>query len=85
MVGLSSIPLSFLSPGGWDTAADRPHQSPTAPRPTGNSTYAGALAAIMANVVLIGYIFVAVIEDRSDDQQRQQGAGARSSEGKKDR
>lgn len=33
---------------------------------TGNSTWAGALAAIMANVVLISYIFVAMAEDQSD-------------------
>lgn len=32
----------------------------------GNSTYAGALAAIMANAVLIGYIFVAMAEDQSE-------------------
>ncbi|KAL2154886.1 hypothetical protein VTH82DRAFT_3562 [Thermothelomyces myriococcoides] len=45
----------------------------------GNSTYAGALAAIMANVVLIGYIFAAMAEDQSERQ------GGAAKEGKKDR
>lgn len=47
----------------------------------GNSTYAGALAAIMANVVLVGYIFVAMAEDQSDQLE---GGGA-PKDGKKDR
>jgi len=40
----------------------------------GNATYAGAFAAVMANVVLIAYIIVAMREDQSDrieaEQQR---------------
>lgn len=41
---------------------------------TGNSTYAGGFAAIMANVVLIGYVIVAYQDDKgereADEQER---------------
>ncbi|KAI1498374.1 VMA21-like domain-containing protein [Biscogniauxia marginata] len=42
----------------------------------GNSTWAGALAAIMANVVLVGYVVVAMNEDQTDQleaKKEQQG------------
>ena len=39
----------------------------------GNSTYAGATAAVAANVVLIGYIIVAVREDQGDEAEKEKG------------
>lgn len=38
----------------------------------GNSTNAGALAAVMANVVLIGYVIVAFNDDKSEREADEQ-------------
>jgi len=48
--------------------------------PTGNSTFAGATAAIMANVVLVAYVIVAMREDQSEQYDEK-----KRKEGKKDR
>jgi hypothetical protein len=36
----------------------------------GNPTFAGGLAALMANVVLIGYIVVAVRDDQAEHEEK---------------
>ena len=36
----------------------------------GNSTWAGATAAFMANVVLLAYIMVAMNEDEGDETEK---------------
>lgn len=40
----------------------------------GNSTWAGATAALTANAVLIGYIVVAMKEDQSESEEAKQSA-----------
>ena len=42
---------------------------------TGNSTLSGAMAAIMANVVVVAYVIVAYREDQSErvEEERKKG------------
>jgi vacuolar ATPase assembly integral membrane protein VMA21 len=39
----------------------------------GNPTFAGGLAALMANVVLMAYIFVAVRDDQAEQEEAAEG------------
>ncbi|KAF2132898.1 hypothetical protein P153DRAFT_175913 [Dothidotthia symphoricarpi CBS 119687] len=40
----------------------------------GNATYAGGLAALMANVVLIGYVVMAFMDDKAEQEEDAQKA-----------
>lgn len=51
-----------------------PHACTSLTMYVGNSTWAGATAAIMANVVLIAYVIVAMKEDESEKLEGEQRA-----------
>ncbi len=53
--GGASLSSSFPCPSSADTLTN-----------LGNSTYAGATAAVVANVVLVAYVVVAYNEDQSE-------------------
>lgn len=51
----------------------------------GNSTYAGATAAIVANIVLLSYVVVAFQDDKSEREADIASGLIQPSEGRKDR
>lgn len=51
----------------------------------GNSTYAGATAAIVANIVLLSYVVVAFNDDKSEREADLASGAIQPSEGRKDR
>ncbi|KAM0692590.1 hypothetical protein Q7P36_007145 [Cladosporium allicinum] len=56
------------------------------PSPPGNSTYAGATAAIVANIVLIAYVVVAFQDDKSErEADIASGVISPPSEGRKEK
>lgn len=61
------LTLNTLFSGKPSTILLYAHAPPT--NSTGNSTFAGATAAIIANVVLIAYIIVAMKEDQGEREE----------------
>jgi hypothetical protein len=64
-----------------------PNPIPPLPNLThlGNSTYAGATAAIVANIVLLSYVVVAFNDDKSEREADLASGAIQPSEGRKDR
>jgi O-antigen/teichoic acid export membrane protein len=57
----STVRLAILWPANFPLITDK-----------GNTTYAGALAAVMANVVLVAYIILAFQDDQAEQREEEE-------------
>jgi hypothetical protein len=81
----STTPTHFL-PCIWPSTHKRIQtQSLSNSINPGNSTYAGATAAIVANIVLLSYVVVAFNDDKSEREADLASGAIQPSEGRKDR
>ncbi|KAJ5475539.1 Vacuolar ATPase assembly integral membrane protein vma21 [Penicillium diatomitis] len=66
-IGVYFLTVNSVFGGSYSTDCLSPETSHQL-KSIGNSTYAGITAAVVANLVLFGYIYVAWLEDQGDRQ-----------------